>query len=84
MQNNYYQISAEETMSLLKTDKNGLSNKEGKNRILIHGKNILQEGHKIAAWIKFFWQFKNILIILLIASMCISIYLEDYRGATIL
>ena len=81
---NYYQVSFEETMDNLRTNKNGLTNKDALERIKIYGKNTLKEINKTPAWIKFLTQFKDVLIILLIVSMLISIYLEDYRGATIL
>jgi len=81
---NYYQCSIQETMDSLKTSKDWLSNEEIIERFKIYDKNVLQEINKIPRWISFLSQFKDVLIILLIASMMISIYLEDYRWATIL
>ena len=50
----------------------------------VYWKNILKSVHKESLFLKFVKQFKDALIILLIVSTMISIYLQDYRWATIL
>ena len=79
-----YQLTIDELFKQLKTGKEGLANKEAEQRLKSYGKNILAEIQKTPKWLKFFQQFKDVLIILLIASMLVSIYLDDTRWATIL
>lgn len=50
----------------------------------IYGQNTLAELHHESVLHKFLKQFKDALIILLIIATVISIYLQDYRGASIL
>jgi Ca2+-transporting ATPase len=50
----------------------------------IYGQNNLTELHRESALHKFFKQFKDPLVVLLIFAIVISFYLQDYRGATIL
>jgi len=79
MSNPAYQQTPEQLWDSLKTNRDGLSAKEVEQRIQDYGKNILAELDKTPKWIKFLQQFKDVLIILLIASMFISIYLDDLR-----
>jgi Ca2+-transporting ATPase len=50
----------------------------------MYGQNVLTNLHHESAFHKFLKQFKDALIILLIIAAVISIYLHDYRGASIL
>ncbi len=84
MQNPAYQQSPQQILEIFETSRDGLSESVAKQRIVEYWKNILSELHKTPKWFKFFQQFKDVLIILLIVSMFISIYLDDIRGATIL
>jgi len=61
-----------------------LTTAEALQRQKIYWKNILKNVHKESLLLKFAKQFKDALIILLIASVIVSIYLQDYRWATIL
>lgn len=81
---NFYQYSINETLENLRTTKDWITTKEAEERKNFYGKNILKETNKTANWIKFFGQFKDVLIILLAVSMIISLYLQDFRWATIL
>lgn len=80
----YYKLSPEETLSDLQTSFVGLTKKDIATREKVYGKNILIWKEKKSFFLKFFKQFKDILIILLIVSDVISLYLQDFRGATIL
>ena len=80
----YYKLSCESTLSDLQTSFNGLTKEEVAIREKIYGKNILIWLHKKSFLVKFLRQFKDILIILLIASDIISFYLKDFKWVTIL
>jgi P-type Ca2+ transporter type 2C len=81
----FYQISAEEAVKRLKTDpKKGLTSAEVAKRLLKYGQNELREGKRQPYIFRFFAQFKDLLIIVLIVAAILSYYLGDYRGGTIL
>ncbi len=80
----YYKLSPQEALSTLQTSFDGLKKDEIAIREKIYGKNILLWFKKPGFFLRFFKQFKDILIILLIVSDAISIYLQDFRWATIL
>jgi P-type Ca2+ transporter type 2C len=80
----YYKLSPEASLAALQTSFDGLKSSDILSRQTIYGKNILKQVGGRSIFIKFFSQFKEVLIILLWASALISRYLQDYRGATIL
>jgi len=80
----YYQLELPEIFETLNTSKEGISDEEVQSRRQVYGQNVLTELHRESMLQKFFKQFKDALIILLIVSTGIAIYLQDYRGATIL
>lgn len=80
----YYQLELPEIFETLNTSQEGISDVEVKQRRQVYGQNILTELHRESGFQKFFKQFKDALIVLLIVSTGIAIYLQDYRGATIL
>lgn len=80
----FYKRSPQEALSELETSFDGLRKEDVPTREKIYGKNMLTWIRKTPLLLKFFRQFKDILIILLIASDIISFYLQDYRWVTIL
>jgi P-type Ca2+ transporter type 2C len=80
----YYTLSPDASLVALQTTFDGLKTEDIAARQTIYGKNILKKIGGRSFFIKFFSQFKEVLIILLMASALISRYLQDYRGATIL
>lgn len=80
----YYKLSPEATLDDLQTSFDGLKKDDILTREKIYGKNILIWLKKDWFFLKFFRQFKDIFIILLIASDIVSFYLQDFRGVTIL
>jgi len=66
----------------LQTDvENGLSNKEAEKRIKQYGKNELDEGEKQSAILLFFSQFKDFMVLVLLAATLISGLLGEYIDA---
>ncbi len=81
---NYYELLPEASLAALQTSFDGLKSEDIVARQKIYGKNMLKQVGGRSFFVKFFSQFKEVLIILLMASALISWYLQDYRGATIL
>ena len=79
----YYSKSAEETLSNLKTSMDGLSNEEVLDRQK-NGKNSFETEKKQSMVSKFFAQFKDLMVIILIISAIISITLaivsKEYKN----
>lgn len=81
----FYQMTVEEAVNQLKTDpKKGLSEKEAEKRLKEQGPNKLEEGKRRPMLFRFFDQFKDLMIIVLIAAAFLAYYLDDFRGGTIL
>lgn len=80
----YYRLTPEQTTEELKTSLQGLSEIERASRIAVYGSNILQVKAGTSKLESFFNQFKDLMVILLIVSAGFSVYLEDYRTASIL
>ncbi len=74
---NWHGISALESVALL-SQKSGLTEKEAHERLSIFGKNELPEPRRISEWLRFFAQFKNVLIYVLIASSVVTAWLGDW------
>jgi len=74
--NHWHQITIQEVVSTLKSDKNrGLSKSEANRRLAEYGLNELEAAHRISPWIMLGEQFKNILIIILIIAIFLSVFL---------
>lgn len=68
----FYAQEAEAVLKELQTDANGLTNDEAKSRLSQYGANELEEGKKKSMAQKFFEQFKDLMIIVLLAAAIIS------------
>lgn len=68
----YYSKTIEETLESMQSSRNGISYREAKNRLETNGKNELAAKKKRSNFVKFLGQFKDVLIIVLIASCIIS------------
>ena len=69
----FYRQDKEEVFQEVASSEKGLSNKEAKERLLKNGKNRLNEQKARGFLIKFFKQFKDYLILILIISVMISV-----------
>ncbi|MGN1401726.1 MAG: cation-translocating P-type ATPase [Bacillus sp. (in: firmicutes)] len=76
------EMNAAELEARLKTDmKKGLSGQEAEHRLEEHGYNELQEAEKTSALLMFFAQFKDFMMIILLAATLISGLLGEYVDA---
>ncbi len=88
----YHSYGKEETIESFKTSEKGLSAAEAEARLAQYGKNELEEGKKTTLLQRFFAQFKDVMIIVLIAAAIISAaialfqreYSELFEGGIIL
>jgi Ca2+-transporting ATPase len=82
--NSAYLSPSNDVLEVLGTREQGLSEQEAAARLEKFGYNDLKQLKKDYTIFKFFRQFKDFMIILLIISSLLSIYLGDYRTAIIL
>ena len=76
----YYSKSVEQIFKELSSSPNGLSSNEANARLQKYGKNLLTTSKKISLFSRFFAQFKNIMIIVLLASALISIIVAIFSN----
>jgi Ca2+-transporting ATPase len=79
-----YAMPFEAVLKQLETSANGLSRAEAARRLETYGPNTLREEEKISPWMILFGQFKNFLIILLIAATVISLFLGETLDAIVI
>ena len=81
---NYYRLSAEEVLEQLHSRSDGLVSKEARERLEQLGTNTLHRTKRDSALTTFLRQFKNLLVVMLLASTALSFYLRDFKTGTIL
>ena len=81
---NWYSRSVEQVFSALGTDKDGLSQEKAAHLAETHGKNVLQEGEKKTLARIILSQFKNLMIIVLLAAAIVSAALGELADAVII
>ncbi|MEG2450574.1 MAG: calcium-translocating P-type ATPase, PMCA-type, partial [Clostridia bacterium] len=69
---NFYTKTVEETYEALGSGAHGLTHDEAAHRLETNGKNALKEGKKKSLVVKFFEQFKDMMIIVLIIAAIVS------------
>lgn len=80
----YYTEDKENVLKMLGTDKNGLSNDEAAKRLEEHGANELAEGKRKNLAQVFISQFKDLLVLILIASAVISVITGNAESAIVI
>ncbi len=78
----FYQKPVEEVLDSLKTSKEGLSTAEAQKRLQVFGPNKLKEKEKEPWWKRFFAQFTDFLVIILIAAAVFSTFETIYNNVT--
>ena len=69
---NFFDESLEKVYKELNTSLDGLSKKEREKRIEKYGLNKIESGKKESKWVKFFKQFKDLMIIILLFAAAFS------------
>ena len=82
MSSRWYTFSVQEVIAKLQTDlQKGLSDKEAKERVLAYGPNQLAQASRDPAWKLFLAQFKDFMVLVLLAATAISGLLGEYADA---
>jgi Ca2+-transporting ATPase len=80
----YYQMKVQEILDDLKTTVNGLETNEATRRIDQYGKNELTAQIEVPRWMLFASQFKDLLVIVLLAAAAISFIIGSNRDAVVM
>lgn len=81
----YYRQDTKQVLAELEShQKHGLTYDEATKRLERYGPNKLQEQHKKPLWLKYLYQYKDLMILLLVASVIISLILHDVQTAVAL
>ena len=80
----WYRREAEDTLSALKSGRDGLAPAEARKRLGRYGANELAEKKGISPWSLFLQQFKSFLIIILLIAVALSAILGEVADAVII
>ena len=78
----FYTQTAEEVLKNLDSSIEGLSTAQAQERLATYGRNELDEGEKRTLLMKFLDQFKDLMIIILLAAAALSVITEGMDGLT--
>ena len=78
----FYTQSSEEVLKNLDSSVEGLSTAQAQERLANYGRNELEEGEKRSLLAKFLDQFKDLMIIILLAAAALSVITEGMDGLT--
>ena len=84
MMNDFYRKKVKEVFSDLETSKEGLSTEETEKRLEKNGKNKLETKKGTPKWKLLVYQFKDVLMILLLAAAGMSIIIQNYRDGIVM
>ena len=80
----YYRMTAQEALDDLGSDAKGLSRGEAEKRLGEYGANELGAEIGTPPWLLFLSQFKDLLVMVLIAAAAISFAIGSYRDGTVM
>lgn len=80
----WYLRDSDEVISLMDSSRNGLTQQAVKDRVEIYGLNKLEDKKKKPVWLLFLDQFKDFMILVLIAAAIISGFMGDVTDAIII
>ena len=80
----YYRMKVQEVLDDLKTTTSGLETTEAARRIEQYGKNELTAQIEVPRWVLFVSQFKDLLVITLMAAAAISFVIGSFRDAVVM
>lgn len=79
---NWHELNQTDLLKTMNTSiGDGLSEKDVQKRLEKHGPNELQEGKKASAFVIFLAQFKDFMVLILLAATIISAFLGEYIDA---
>jgi Ca2+-transporting ATPase len=80
----YYNLSVEEVLYKLNSSEQGLTGSEVNTRLSKFGLNELEEKKQIPAWVIFLRQFKDFMILILVAAAILSGVMGDLTDTVII
>jgi Ca2+-transporting ATPase len=81
---NWHNLEIAQVFAFLDSNREGLSEREAQRRLSQFGPNELAEKKKISAWLIFFEQFKNFLIIILLVAVALSAVMGEVADAIVI
>ncbi|MBI2670397.1 HAD-IC family P-type ATPase [Candidatus Woesearchaeota archaeon] len=81
---NFHSKTIEDVLNDLKTSLKGISSQEASSRVSTYGYNELKESKKKTKLALFLEQFKNFLVLILIAAAIISIFIKEIKDAILI
>ncbi|NMD35475.1 MAG: cation-translocating P-type ATPase [Planctomycetes bacterium] len=84
MSHQWHALSAEQTLEALQTGERGLTASEAARRLARHGPNELAAKERQSVLVLFLDQFKNVLILMLLAAVGLSLLLGEYVDAVVI
>ena len=81
MEKNWHSLAVKDCLQLLDTSPDGLTNEQVEARRKQYGANLLMEGTKVSLLTVFFNQFRDFMILVLLAATLISGLLGEYSDA---
>ena len=80
----YYRMKVQDVLDDLGTTSKGLEAEEALRRLEKYGKNELTAQIEVPRWMMFLSQFKDLLVIVLIAAAAISFIIASIRDAVVM
>lgn len=81
---NWFEISGQEVLKGFCTDISGISSREAARRLEQYGENVLEEKEGLFWWQVFLAQFKDLLVMILIAAAAVSMMTGDAESALVI
>ncbi|MDQ0222654.1 cation-translocating P-type ATPase [Streptococcus moroccensis] len=82
LRDKFYTLSESDVLSKLDTTTDGLTSAQAQERLATYGRNELEEAEKRTLFQKFLDQFKDLMIIILLAAAGLSVLTEGMHGLT--
>jgi len=80
----FYLKPIRDCFAILNTNESGLSNEDAQQRLAKYGENNLVTLTKTPKWLQFLFQFRDVLVIILIIAGIVSYSIGDIRGGSIM
>ena len=80
----WHAISNEEALTILETDRGGLSQEQVKNRLELYGPNIIKKGKETSVWEILLHQITSPLIYVLLGAMAITLAIQHWADAIVI
>lgn len=80
----YSKLSIQETLNELDSNNNGLNDAQVEHKLNIHGQNTITQEHNVSMFKRFLYQFKDMLVIILLIAGFISVITGSFADAAVI